>query len=262
MSDRPISAAVCGATGTTGRVVVQAIRESRRFVLCGALAAPEAPEIGDEIAPDVVVTSDPAVALRGAQVAIDFSAPEATSGLVATLRDTPIPTVIGTTGLTDHRSIEALARAVPVVLAPNMGLGVNVLRRLVRQAAAVVGSDWDTEIVEIHHRQKKDAPSGTALAFANDVAAATDIHRPVLTERSGLIGARSDSEIGVQSLRGGDVVGEHTVMFVGRGERIELIHRATDRSTFAAGALRAARWVLEADRAPGLYSMDEVLFTP
>ena len=253
--------AVSGATGTTGRVVVQAIRDSDRFELSGALAAPDAPEMGQEIAPGVVVTSDPGVAIRGARVAIDFSAPEATAALVATLSDAPIPTVIGTTGITDQRSIEALSRSVPVVRAPNMGLGVNVLRRLVRQAAVVVGSDWDVEIVEIHHRHKKDAPSGTAMALAEDVAAASDTPRSVLTERSGLIGPRTDAEIGVQSLRGGDVVGEHTVLFVGQGERIELIHRAMDRSTFAAGALRAAGWVLEPGRPAGLYSMDEVLFT-
>jgi len=254
---------VCGATGATGRGVVQALLDSTDFALRGALAAPEDPAIDEELAPGVLVTPDPAVATAGADVVIDFSAPEAPRALVAALAARPIPAVIGTTGLSEPhlRAIEELSEGVPVVLAPNMGLGVNVLRRLVRQAAAVVGSDWDAEIVEIHHRRKKDAPSGTALALAGDVLASTDEDRDILTERSGLIGPRTDAEIGVQSLRGGDVVGEHTVMFVGHGERIELVHRATDRTTFAAGALRAARWLLKRDRLPGLYSMDEVLFT-
>jgi len=245
-------------------MVVQAIRESGGFVLCGAVAAPDEPELGSEIERDVTITSDPHLAIEAADVAIDFSAPAATDALVSALADRPIPAVIGTTGLADEHlgAIGGLAERIPVVLAPNMGLGVNVLRRLVRQAAAVVGNDWDAEIVEIHHRRKKDAPSGTALALAGDVTATADRRKEILTERSGLIGPRADTEIGVQSLRGGDVVGEHTVMFVGRGERLELIHRATDRATFAAGALRAARWALQPGRAPGLYSMDEVLFTP
>jgi len=260
LTEPPIGVAVSGATGATGSLVVREVAASPAFVLTGALAAAGTPEIGDELGPGVRVTDKAAAALSGARVVIDFSAPAGVNGLLDALREHPVPTVIGTTGLgRDLRArIDALATHAPVVFAPNMSLGVNVLRRLVRQAAAAVGPGWDAEIVEIHHRRKKDAPSGTALALTSDIASTVG-GEPVL-QRAGLVGARSDREIGVQALRGGDVVGEHTVMLVGHGERIELIHRASDRTTFAAGALRAAAWLCEPDRSPGLYSMDDVLF--
>lgn len=264
MADGPIAAAVCGATGATGMRVVEELLESPLFRLAGAVAAPGVPEIGRSIGAGVTVTADPAEGIDAADVVIDFSAPVAVEALLAALEAHPLPAVIGTTGLepATRARLERHARTRPVVFAPNMGLGVNVLRRLIRQAAAAVGEGWDAEIVEIHHRRKKDAPSGTALALAEDLAHALgrDPARDLTLSRVGDVGARTDAEIGVQALRGGDVVGEHTVMLLGQGERIELIHRATDRTTFAAGALRAASWVCGPGRAPGLYTMDDVLF--
>ncbi len=264
MADGPIAATVCGATGATGRRVVEEILESPLFRLAGAVAAPGTPEIGAELAPGATVTASPAVGIAAAQVVIDFSAAVAVEALLEALEAHPLPAVVGTTSLppATRERLERHARTCPVVFAPNMGLGVNVLRRLIRQAASAVGEGWDAEIVEVHHRRKKDAPSGTALALAEDLARALgrDPARDLTLARAGDIGARTDAEIGVQAVRGGDVVGEHTVMLLGQGERIELIHRATDRTTFAAGALRAARWVCVPDRAPGLYTMDDVLF--
>lgn len=260
----PLAAAVCGATGATGSLVVQKILSHPLMHLTGAVAAPDAPELGAELGPGVAVTDSPTEGIRTADVVIDFSAPQGLDGLLDALELRPIPAIVGTTGLSpeQHARLARLAEAQPVVFAPNMGLGINVLRRLVRQAVAAVGGSWDAEIVEVHHRRKKDAPSGTALALATDVAEVLkrDPGRALVLERAGDVGARTDLEIGVQALRGGDVVGEHTVMLLGQGERIELIHRATDRTTFATGAVRAARWVCAEGRPPGLYSMDDVLF--
>jgi len=263
-SGGPIAVSVCGATGATGQRVVREILESDDFRLAGAIVAPETTEIGSEIAAGVTVTSSAVEGILGAEVIIDFSAPAAVVSLLDALEARPLPAVVGTTGLPPavRDRLARLAELRPVVFAPNMGLGVNVLRRLIRQAARAVGEGWDAEIVEVHHRRKKDAPSGTALALAEDLARTLgrDPTRDLTLERSGQIGARTDTEIGVQALRGGDVVGEHTVMLLGQGERIELIHRATDRTTFAVGALRAAIWACAPGRAAGLYTMDDVLF--
>ena len=260
----PLAAAVCGATGATGSLVVQEILASPHMQLAGAGAAPGEPASGAELSPGVAVVAAPGEGIRAADVVIDFSAPPALDALLDALEARPVPAVVGTTGLSaaQRARLARFAEVRPVVFAPNVGLGINVLRRLVKQAAEAVGGSWDAEIVEVHHRRKKDAPSGTALALAADVAGVLDrdADRDLVLERAGDVGARTDAEIGVQALRGGDVVGEHTVMLLGQGERIELIHRATDRTTFAAGAVRAARWVCAAERAPGLYSMDDVLF--
>ncbi len=194
-----------------------------------------------------------------ADVVIDYSHPDATSPLLHTLLGQPIPTVIGTTGLREEQGglIRTLAERVPVVRAANTGTGVNILRHLVQAAVAAVGPDWDVEIMEMHHRKKVDAPSGTAWMLL-ETASGGGRERAV-PSRVGEPGARTNHEIGIQTLRGGDVVGEHTVYLVGHGERIELTHRAWDRDTFARGGLRAARWLLASGRTPGLYSMDDVL---
>jgi 4-hydroxy-tetrahydrodipicolinate reductase len=169
--------------------------------------------------------------------------------------------VVGTTGFSkaEHSEIETLAREIPIVLAPNMSVGVNLTLKILAELAAALGDDYDVEVTEIHHRGKKDAPSGTALKMAEVIARALgrDLGQVAVHGRYGMTGERPSKEIGILSLRAGDVVGEHTVIFGGLGERIEITHRAASRDTFARGALRAVRFVAQA--APGLYSMQDVL---
>lgn len=204
-------------------------------------------------APDLVA----AEATAHADVVIDYSHPDWTGPLLEQLADDPTPLVLGTTGLSERQQeqVRQLSKRVPVVQAANTGTGIAVLRRLVEQAAASLGAGWDVEVLEMHHRKKVDAPSGTAWLLV-DAAGGRDRAVPC---RVGETGARTDREIGVQTLRGGDVVGEHTVYLVGHGERLELTHRAWDRDTFARGGLRAARWLIAPERTPGLYSMNDVL---
>ncbi len=204
-----------------------------------------------------------ASSLPEAQVVVDYSHPDWTDPLLEQLLATPRPLVLGTTGLSDtlRERLSELAEQVPVVEAANTGTGIAVLRTLVSQAARALGPGWDIEVLEMHHRRKVDAPSGTAWLLLDAAAEASgDAGRErAVASRVGETGARSDQEIGIQSLRGGDVIGEHTVFLVGHGERLELTHRCWDRDTFARGGLRAARWLLQADRPPGLYSMNDVL---
>jgi 4-hydroxy-tetrahydrodipicolinate reductase len=192
-----------------------------------------------------------------ADVVIDFSHPDWTGPLVERLLAEPRALVVGTTGLSTaiRAQIVVLSQQVPVVLAPNTGTGVNVLRSIAQKAAEALGDGWDIEVLELHHRRKVDAPSGTAWMLLEALGNRED----AVPSRVGETGARTNSEIGIQTLRGGDVVGEHTVYLIGEGERLELTHRAWSRDTFARGALRAARWLLKDDRTPGLYSMADVL---
>jgi 4-hydroxy-tetrahydrodipicolinate reductase len=209
----------------------------------------------------VAIGHDLEAALAGADVVIDFTHHEASARHAELCAARGVAHVIGSTGFTPEARarVEVAARKVPVVLSPNMAVGVNVLFDLVRRAAATLGDGFDVEIVELHHRKKKDAPSGTAEKLAEVAARALGREpREVLAyERHGIIGERPAREIGVQTLRGGDVVGEHTVFFCGEGERLELTHRATSREQFARGAVRAARWVV--GKPPGLYDMADVL---
>jgi 4-hydroxy-tetrahydrodipicolinate reductase len=202
-----------------------------------------------------------AAALPNGDVVIDFSAPITTGAVARLCAEHKKPLVIGTTGQTDSDTfaIQNLKAKIPIVWASNFSTGVNTLFWLTRKAAEILGLDFDLEVVEMHHRQKKDAPSGTAKSLAEILAA---VRRVKLTDaarhgRVGLVGERTGSEIGVHSIRGGDVVGDHTVIFAGLGERLELTHKASSRDTFANGALRAARWVVE--KPPGLYDMQDVL---
>jgi len=194
-------------------------------------------------------------------VVVDFTAFEASVLSAEACARRGIPIVIGSTGFTPEAKarVRAEAAKIPVVLSPNMSVGVNVMFALVAEAARVLGDAYDVEVVEMHHARKKDAPSGTAVRLAEVAAEALsrDPRRDLVFARQGMVGERSKKEIGVMTLRGGDVVGEHTVFFAGQGERLELTHRATSRDQFARGALRAARWVV--GRAPGLYDMLDVL---
>jgi 4-hydroxy-tetrahydrodipicolinate reductase len=205
--------------------------------------------------------SDIAAAARGADVIIDFSLPAATGDVVAAARENLQPLVLGTTGHDNaaRDAVTAAAREIAIVFAANFSVGVNTLFWLTRRAAEILGPGFDPEIVELHHRLKKDAPSGTARRLAEIVAEARalDYDSAARHGRTGVVGERADTEIGIHAVRGGDIVGEHTVFLAGTGERLELTHRATSRETFAAGALRAAQWLQ--GRPPGLYDMEDVL---
>ena len=213
----------------------------------------------------LVVGSDADAALRGADVLIDFTRPEGTLAHLAACVRHGAGAVVGTTGFTDgqRRELAAFAQQIPVVFAPNMSVGVNVLLKLVELAAKGLGADFDIEIVEMHHKHKVDAPSGTALGLGQAAAAGAGLSLAecAVYVREGVTGERKPGTIGFAALRGGDVVGEHTVIFAGAGERVELTHKATSRQNFAAGALRAARYVAarRAARQPGLADMQDVL---
>jgi 4-hydroxy-tetrahydrodipicolinate reductase len=194
------------------------------------------------------------------QVVIDFTSAEASATHARICAQRGVPLVIGSTGFTPALKSEVVecARRIPLVMTPNMSVGVNVMFRTAAQLAQILGDGFDVEIVEAHHRMKKDAPSGTALRLAEDIASATGrVSSSFRFARQGQLGERPSKEIGLQTLRGGDVVGEHTVFFFGEGERLELTHRATSRDQFARGAIRAARWLVS--RPPGLYDMQDVL---
>jgi 4-hydroxy-tetrahydrodipicolinate reductase len=233
-----------GAKGRMGQAIAAAAPKAKAEITAAL-------DLGDDIAKEI----------DGCDVVIDFSHPSASAGLSRTCREAKKPAVIGTTGHSkgERAAIEELARAVPVVLSPNFSVGVNALFWLTRKAAQMLGDDFDLEITEIHHRLKKDAPSGTAKKLAEILCEARqlDYAKNVRHGREGLIGERPANEIGVHSIRGGDVVGDHTVTFAGAGERLELSHKAASRETFALGALRAAQWIV--GKAPGLYSMEDVL---
>jgi 4-hydroxy-tetrahydrodipicolinate reductase len=259
--------AVIGAAGRMGRAIVRAIAEGTNSKLATAVDRPGSPELGSDagtlsgIAPLGVVLQAQLPAAGAADVWIDFSSPAASVANAAAAAAAGARIVIGTTGLSaaDKEAVAAAARTVPVVLAPNMSVGVTVLLKLVADAARALGHGYDIEIVEAHHRAKRDAPSGTALRLAEAAAEGSgrDLAKTARYERHGDIGPRTAEEIGIQTIRGGDVIGDHTVFFLGLGERVEITHKASSRDTFARGAVRAAEWL--AGKAPGLYDMRDVL---
>jgi 4-hydroxy-tetrahydrodipicolinate reductase len=261
-----IKVVVTGAAGRMGREIVRLVLASPGLTLHGAVER-VGPAIGEDAAvlagqpaSGVRVTESLSAALPGAGAVIDFTHFEASAAHAEACAAAGVPIVIGSTGFTPaaRARVAAAARRIPILLSPNMSVGVNVLFELVRQAAAVLGDAYDVEIVELHHRKKKDAPSGTAVKLAEVAAAALGRTESDLAfARHGMIGERPAREIGLQTVRGGDIVGEHTVYFCGEGERLELTHRATAREQFARGALRAVSFV--AGRAPGLYEMADVL---
>ena len=262
-----IDVVVSGAAGRMGREIVRLVAASSALRLHGAVdRAPgalgrDALALAGLPAGRVEVVASLAEALPGAGVVIDFTTFEASAAHAEACAAAGVPLVIGSTGFTPEARarVAAAARRIPVLLSPNMSVGVNVLFELVRQAAAVLGDAYDVEIVELHHKRKKDAPSGTAMKLAEVAAEALgrDAGKDLAFARHGMIGERPAREIGVQTVRGGDIVGEHTVYFCGEGERLELTHRATAREQFARGAVRAAAWL--PGRAPGLHDMADVL---
>lgn len=259
---------ITGCAGRMGRMLLHAVLHTPGAELAGGIERPDHPALGSDLGilagvepVGLTAHADPAELFAASDVVIDFSSPAAVlvhAPLAATQR---AALVVGTTGLaSEHRAaLSEAARATPVVVAANMSVGVNLLLGLTRRVAEVLGTEYDIEIVEMHHRHKVDAPSGTALALGEAAAAGRGValEDAALRARDGHTGPRPAGAIGFATLRGGDVVGEHTVIFAGEGERLELSHRATSRSVFAAGAVRAAQWC--EGRAPGLYTMRDVL---
>jgi len=263
-----LKVAVLGASGRMGRAVLSCLVEADDLTLVGAVTEPGDAALGDDAGEragvgmlGVPLTDDRAQALHGAQVAIDFTLPAAAEANARACIEHGTALVVGTTGLGDQQiqALETAAQEIPLVYARNMSVGVNVFMDLVGRAAAALGGDYDVEIIEAHHRRKVDAPSGTALDLGERVAAAKSrtLDDLAVHGRHGHTGPRVPDTIGFSVIRGGSIVGDHTVLFVGAEERIELSHHAIERKSFARGAVRAARWL--AGHPPGLYSMADVL---
>ena len=258
---------IAGASGRMGRMLIDAVLSSAGDALSGALDHAASPALGEDAAAflgrpcGVAITADLAQGLAGADVLIDFTRPEGTLAHLAACRAAGVRMVIGTTGFDDagKAAIADAAREIPIVFAANMSVGVNVTLRLLEMAAKALATGYDVEIVEAHHRHKVDAPSGTALAMGEVIAAAQGkaLKDCAVYAREGHTGEREPGTIGFATIRGGDVVGDHQVMFLGTGERIEIAHRSNSRQGYAQGSLRAAHFL--ASRAPGLYDMADVL---
>ncbi|HUQ28376.1 MAG TPA: 4-hydroxy-tetrahydrodipicolinate reductase [Usitatibacter sp.] len=262
-----VRVAIAGAGGRMGRALLDAATSTDGVALGAALDMPGTPYVGRDAADlcaaarGVTVDTDVTAALRAADVLVDFTRPEGTLLHVRACRAAKRAAVIGTTGFAPAglEEIRAAAREIPIVMAPNMSIGVNVMLRLAEMAARALGPDYDAEVFEIHHRMKVDAPSGTALKLGEVVAKAREssLDQAGVFARHGATGERKAGSVGFSVARGGDVVGDHTVFFAGPGERVELTHRASSRATYAQGAMRAAKFL--AGRAPGLYDMADVL---
>lgn len=262
--------AIAGASGRMGRMLVEAVLATPDAQLAAALDLPGSPALGQDAGAfagrdtGVIVTADTRAGLAAADVLIDFTRPEGTLAHLALCAELGVRAVIGTTGFTPAQKAEiaSFAQRVGVVFAPNMSVGVNVMLRLLEQAARALGEGYDVEVIEAHHKHKVDAPSGTALAMGEAVARArgVDLATHGVFTRHGHTGERVGGSIGFATVRGGDIIGEHTVLFAGTGERIEISHKSSSRANYAEGSLRAARFV--ASRGPGLYGMGDVLGLP
>lgn len=263
-----IKTVVAGAAGRMGGTVIRLVHADRDLELVGVFEKMGHPKIGEDVGElvglgklGIKVSGGLEEIIEKAEVIIDFTFHTASLNHLKTAKEYHKPIVIGTTGFTKEelREIKDMAPQVRCVLSPNMSIGVNLLFKIIPEIAKVLGEDYDTEILEMHHRMKRDAPSGTAMKLAQLLAQALgrDLDEVGIYSRKGIIGERKSKEIGVLALRGGDVVGEHTIFFAGLGERIEVTHRASSRETFARGALRAAKWIVHQKK--GLYDMLDVL---
>jgi len=260
--------AVCGVAGRMGKVLVECISADKQTTLGAASVLPDSTLVGadaGEIAgtgkSGIICVGDLAAQRDQFDVIIDFTQPTTTVGLLKLCLQHNKAIVIGTTGLSEGQKAEVAdcARQCPVVMAPNMSVGINLLLNLLATTANTLGDQYDIEVIEAHHRFKKDAPSGTALRLGEVVAEALgrNLRECAVYGREGITGERDAASIGFETIRAGDVVGDHTVLFAGIGERIELTHKASSRMTFASGAVKAAKWLF--GRAPGLYDMQDVL---
>jgi len=258
---------VAGASGRMGRMLIEAIQAAEDCTLTGALDVPGSPGLGTDAAAflgkpsGVLITSDLREGLKDADCLIDFTRPEGTLAHLGVCRELGVKAVIGTTGFTDEQktAIADAARDIAVVLAPNMSVGVNVTLKLLQMAAKAMATGYDIEIIEAHHRHKVDAPSGTALKMGEVIAEALgrDLKDCAVYAREGVTGERDPSSIGFATIRGGDIVGDHTVLFAGTGERIEVTHKSSSRVTYAQGSLRATRFL--SGQPAGLFDMFDVL---
>jgi 4-hydroxy-tetrahydrodipicolinate reductase len=259
--------AIAGASGRMGRMLIEAVTAADDMLLAGALDVLGSPALGQDASAflgktsGVPITADLAQGLQGAQVLIDFTRPEGTLAHLAACEARGVKAVVGTTGFTDAQKaqIAAHSQRMAIVMAPNMSVGVNVVLSLLDTAARALNQGFDIEVIEAHHRHKVDAPSGTALAMGEVVARALgrDLKQCAVYGREGVTGERDPSTIGFATIRGGDIVGDHTVLFAGTGERIEITHKSSSRATYAQGSLRAARFL--AGKSTGLYGMNDVL---
>jgi 4-hydroxy-tetrahydrodipicolinate reductase len=264
---QPLRVAIAGASGRMGQMLAQALTEAADCQLVGALDVASSVFIGNDAtgflgqASGVMIQSDLRVGLQNAHALIDFTRPEGTMAHVKVCRELGVKMVIGTTGFSDAQKadIQAASRDIAIVMAPNMSVGVNVTLKLLEMAAVALATDYDIEIIEAHHRHKVDAPSGTALKMGEVIAQALgrDLNQCAVFDRQGHTGARPAKAIGFSTIRGGDIVGDHTVLFAGTGERIEITHKSSSRSTYAEGSLRAARFL--AGQQHGLFDMFDVL---
>jgi 4-hydroxy-tetrahydrodipicolinate reductase len=264
---RSLRIAIAGASGRMGRMLIETVLQSPDCALSGALDRTDSAALGLDASAflgrssGVLITSDLRTGLTGADVLIDFTRPEGTLAHLAVCRELGVKAVIGTTGFdpAQKAQVGAYAQDIGIVMAPNMSVGVNVVMRLLDTAARALSEGYDIEIIEAHHRHKVDAPSGTALKMGEVVADALgrDLKACAVYGREGVTGERDPSTIGFATVRGGDIVGDHTVLFAGIGERIEIKHKSSSRLTYAQGSLRAARFL--ATRAAGLYDMNDVL---
>ncbi|XHS79073.1 4-hydroxy-tetrahydrodipicolinate reductase [Burkholderiaceae bacterium UC74_6] len=262
-----IRVAITGASGRMGRMLIEAVMGTDDCQLSGALDQATSPMLGQDAAAflgqtsGVKITADLRQGLSGADVLIDFTRPEGTLAHLAVCRELGVKAVIGTTGFSpeEKAQIGEHARHIGIMMAPNMSVGVNVVLRLLEQAARALNKGYDIEIIEAHHRHKVDAPSGTALQMGEVVAQAVgrDLKECAVYGREGVTGARDPSTIGFATVRGGDIIGDHTVLFAGIGERIEISHKSSSRATYAQGSLRATRFL--AAHGAGLYDMNDVL---
>ncbi|RYF75187.1 MAG: 4-hydroxy-tetrahydrodipicolinate reductase [Comamonadaceae bacterium] len=263
----PRRVAVAGASGRMGRMLIEAIRGDATLRLCGALDQPASASLGLDAGAasgfhaGVPITADLHAGLKDAQVLIDFTRPEGTLAHLAVCRELGVQAVIGTTGFSDEQKVRIgeIGCDIAIVMAPNMSVGVNVTLKLLQMAARALSTGYDIEIVEAHHRHKVDAPSGTALKMGEVIAEALgrDLKDCAVYAREGVTGERDPSSIGFATIRGGDIVGDHTVLFAGIGERIEISHKSSSRATYAQGSLRAVQFL--ATQRAGLFDMFDVL---
>ena len=258
---------VAGASGRMGQMLIEAIRAADDCELAGALDVAASPAIGTDAmaflgqSSGIQITSDLALGLKNAHTLIDFTRPEGTLAHLRVCRELGVNVVIGTTGFSEAQKLEiaAAAKDIAIVMAPNMSVGVNVTLKLLEMAAKALSTGYDIEIIEAHHRHKVDAPSGTALKMGEVIADALgrDLKDCAVYAREGVTGERDPSSIGFATIRGGDIVGDHTVLFAGIGERIEISHKSSSRTTYAQGSLRAVRFL--GHQKTGLFDMFDVL---